>query len=214
MKRRKWGRIINICSAHSLRASPFKSAYVSAKHGLAGFTKSVALELAEAGVTSNAVSPGFVWTPLVEKQIPDLARSENITRGRGQARDPVATADQSVRDRAGGGGACRVPGERCGRLHHRRQLQHRRRLDGAVTGLARSVMPAPVAGIQRTINLACAATGLDGRDKHGHDGGVGALLRTSSAPNGLCGDAVEKTGRYGSALRRGRRGDRGLVLIG
>src|SRR5882724_10594092 len=79
MKKRKWGRIINICSAHSLRASPFKSAYVSAKHGLAGFTKTVALELAEHGVTSNAISPGFVWTPLVEKQIPDLAKSENIT---------------------------------------------------------------------------------------------------------------------------------------
>jgi 3-hydroxybutyrate dehydrogenase len=79
MKRRKWGRIINICSAHSLRASPFKSAYVSAKHGLAGFTKSVALELAETGVTVNAVSPGFVWTPLVEGQIADLAKSEKIS---------------------------------------------------------------------------------------------------------------------------------------
>ncbi len=79
MKKRKWGRIINVCSAHSLRASPFKCAYVSAKHGLAGFTKTVALELAEHGVTSNAISPGFVWTPLVEKQIPDLAKSENIT---------------------------------------------------------------------------------------------------------------------------------------
>jgi 3-hydroxybutyrate dehydrogenase len=79
MRRRKWGRIVNICSAHSLRASPFKSAYVSAKHGLAGFTKTVALELAETGVTVNAVSPGFVWTPLVEKQIPDLARSESIS---------------------------------------------------------------------------------------------------------------------------------------
>jgi 3-hydroxybutyrate dehydrogenase len=79
MKRRKWGRIINICSAHSLRASPFKSAYVAAKHGLAGFTKTVALELAEAGVTANAISPGFVWTPLVEKQIPDLAKSEKIS---------------------------------------------------------------------------------------------------------------------------------------
>ena len=79
MKKRKWGRIINICSAHSLRASPFKSAYVAAKHGLAGFTKSVALELAEHGVTSNAISPGFVWTPLVEKQIPDLAKSEKIS---------------------------------------------------------------------------------------------------------------------------------------
>jgi 3-hydroxybutyrate dehydrogenase len=79
MKSRRWGRIINICSAHSLRASPFKSAYVSAKHGLSGFTKSIALELAETGVTVNAVSPGFVWTPLVEGQIADLAKSQNIS---------------------------------------------------------------------------------------------------------------------------------------
>jgi 3-hydroxybutyrate dehydrogenase len=79
MKRRKWGRIINICSAHSLVASPFKTAYVAAKHGLAGFTKVVALELAEHGVTCNAVSPGFVWTPLVEKQIPDLAKSKGVS---------------------------------------------------------------------------------------------------------------------------------------
>ena len=79
MKARKHGRIINICSAHSLRGSPFKSAYVAAKHGLDGLTKVVALELAEHGVTCNAISPGFVWTPLVEKQIPDLAKSEGIS---------------------------------------------------------------------------------------------------------------------------------------
>jgi 3-hydroxybutyrate dehydrogenase len=79
MKARKFGRIINMCSAHSLVASPFKSAYVAAKHGLAGFTKSVALEVATFGITSNAISPGFVWTPLVEKQIPDVAKSEGIT---------------------------------------------------------------------------------------------------------------------------------------
>lgn len=79
MKRRRWGRIINICSAHSLVASPNKSAYVAAKHGLAGLTKTVALELAQDGVTVNAISPGFVWTPLVEKQIPDLARTQNIS---------------------------------------------------------------------------------------------------------------------------------------
>ena len=132
MKRRKWGRIINICSAHSLRASPFKSAYVSAKHGLAGFTKTVALELAEAGVTSNAISPGFVWTPLVEKQIPDLAKSENITEEAGQAAGAVAAADQPVRDGGSGSGARRIPGKRGGGFDHRRQLQHRRRLDGAI----------------------------------------------------------------------------------
>jgi 3-hydroxybutyrate dehydrogenase len=79
MKKRKWGRIINICSAHSLRASPFKCAYVSAKHGLSGFTKTVALELAEHGVTANAISPGFVWTPLVEKQLPEIVKTEHIT---------------------------------------------------------------------------------------------------------------------------------------
>ncbi len=79
MKKRNWGRIINVCSAHSLVASPFKSAYVAAKHGLAGMTKVVALEVAETNVTVNAISPGFVWTPLVEKQIPDLAKSQGIT---------------------------------------------------------------------------------------------------------------------------------------
>ena len=79
MKKRKWGRIVNICSAHSLVASPFKAAYVSAKHGLAGLTKTVALELAETGLTCNAVSPGFVWTPLAEAQLPDLAKAKGIT---------------------------------------------------------------------------------------------------------------------------------------
>src|SRR5262249_42446015 len=71
MKSRKWGRIINTASAHSLVASPFKAAYVTAKHGLTGLTKTVALELATFGVTANCISPGYVWTPLVEKQIPD-----------------------------------------------------------------------------------------------------------------------------------------------
>ena len=69
MKAQKWGRIVNTASAHSLTASPFKSAYVSAKHGLAGLTKTVALELATFGVTCNCISPGYVWTPLVENQI-------------------------------------------------------------------------------------------------------------------------------------------------
>jgi 3-hydroxybutyrate dehydrogenase len=79
MKSRKWGRIVNTASAHSLVASPFKGAYVSAKHGLAGLTKTVALELATFGVTCNCVSPGYVWTPLVEKQIPDTMKARNMT---------------------------------------------------------------------------------------------------------------------------------------
>jgi 3-hydroxybutyrate dehydrogenase len=80
MKSRKWGRIIQTASAHSLTASPFKSAYVTAKHGLAGFTKTVALELATFGVTANCISPGYVWTPLVEKQIPDTMKARGMTR--------------------------------------------------------------------------------------------------------------------------------------
>ncbi len=79
MKARRWGRIINIASAHALVASPFKSAYVAAKHGIAGLTKTVALEVAQQGITMNAICPGYVWTPLVEKQIPDTAKARGIT---------------------------------------------------------------------------------------------------------------------------------------
>jgi 3-hydroxybutyrate dehydrogenase len=79
MKAKGWGRIINIASAHALVASPFKSAYVAAKHGIAGLTKTVALETATFGITMNAICPGYVWTPLVEKQIPDTAKARGIT---------------------------------------------------------------------------------------------------------------------------------------
>ncbi|BBB31217.1 3-hydroxybutyrate dehydrogenase [Neptunomonas japonica] len=79
MKQRGWGRIINTASAHALVASPFKSAYVAAKHGIAGFTKTTALELAEYGTTVNAIAPGYVWTPLVEKQVADTAKARGIT---------------------------------------------------------------------------------------------------------------------------------------
>ncbi|HEY0331255.1 MAG TPA: 3-hydroxybutyrate dehydrogenase [Rhodopseudomonas sp.] len=80
MKKRGWGRIINTASAHSLVASPFKSAYVAAKHGIAGLTKTAALELAEFKITVNCISPGYVWTPLVEKQIPDTMKARNLTK--------------------------------------------------------------------------------------------------------------------------------------
>ena len=79
MKQRGWGRIINLASAHGLVASPFKSAYVAAKHGMLGLTKTVALEAAEHGVTVNAICPGYVLTPLVEKQIPDTAKARGLT---------------------------------------------------------------------------------------------------------------------------------------
>lgn len=80
MKQQKWGRIIQTASAHSLTASPFKSAYVAAKHGIAGLTKTIALEAATFGITANCISPGYVWTPLVENQIPDTMKARGMTR--------------------------------------------------------------------------------------------------------------------------------------
>jgi len=96
MKSRKWGRIINTASAHSLVASPFKVAYVSAKHGLAGLTKTVALETATFGITCNCISPGYVWTPLVEKQIPDTAKARGMTEE--QVKRDVLLAAQPTKE--------------------------------------------------------------------------------------------------------------------
>ena len=96
MKAQKWGRIINTASAHSLVASPFKSAYVAAKHGLAGLTKTVALELATFGVTANCISPGYVWTPLVERQVPDTMKARSMTRE--QVISDVMLAAQPTKD--------------------------------------------------------------------------------------------------------------------
>ena len=95
MKARKWGRIINTASAHSLVASPFKSAYVTAKHGLAGLAKTVALEVATDGITVNCISPGYVWTPLVENQIPDTMKARGMTRE--QVMNEVLLAGQPTR---------------------------------------------------------------------------------------------------------------------
>jgi 3-hydroxybutyrate dehydrogenase len=96
MKARKWGRIINTASAHSLVASPFKAAYVSAKHGLAGLTKTVALELATFGITCNCISPGYVWTPLVASQIPDQMKTRNMTEE--QVKRDVLLAAQPTKE--------------------------------------------------------------------------------------------------------------------
>jgi len=96
MKSRKWGRIINTASAHSLVASPFKVAYVSAKHGLAGLTKTVALEVATFGITANCISPGYVWTPLVEKQIPDTMKARGLTEE--QVKRDVLLAAQPTKE--------------------------------------------------------------------------------------------------------------------
>jgi len=91
MKQRGWGRIINVASAHGLVASPFKSAYVASKHGMVGLTKTVALEAAEYGVTVNALCPGYVLTPLVEKQIPETAAARGISEA-SVVRDVILSA--------------------------------------------------------------------------------------------------------------------------
>ncbi|MGF7148845.1 3-hydroxybutyrate dehydrogenase [Sphingomonas zeicaulis] len=96
MKARKWGRIVCTASAHSKTASPFKSAYVSAKHGLAGLVKTAALETATDGITVNAISPGYVWTPLVENQIPDTMKARNMTRE--QVLNDVLLAGQPTKE--------------------------------------------------------------------------------------------------------------------
>ena len=95
MKAAGWGRIIATASAQSKAASPFKAAYVAAKHGIDGLTKVLALELAEHGVTANCISPGYVWTPLVENQIPDTMAARGMTRA--QVLDQVLLAKQPTR---------------------------------------------------------------------------------------------------------------------
>jgi 3-hydroxybutyrate dehydrogenase len=96
MKRQGWGRIITTASAHSLVASPNKSAYVMAKHGIAGLTKTLALETATHGITVNCISPGYVWTPLVEKQIPDTMKARGLTRD--QVMNDVLLAAQPTKE--------------------------------------------------------------------------------------------------------------------
>ncbi|MDP1025838.1 3-hydroxybutyrate dehydrogenase [Sphingomonas sp. KR1UV-12] len=96
MKAKGWGRIISTASAHSLVASPNKAAYVAAKHGVAGLTKAVALELAQAKITANCISPGYVWTPLVENQIPDTMKARGLTRE--QVMNDVLLAAQPTKE--------------------------------------------------------------------------------------------------------------------
>lgn len=96
MKSRGWGRIINVASAHGLVASPYKSAYVAAKHGIVGLTKTLGLEMAEHGVTVNAICPAYVWTPLVEKQIPDTAKSRGISEE--EVKNDVLLAAQPTKE--------------------------------------------------------------------------------------------------------------------
>ena len=134
MRAQGWGRIVNIASAHGLTASPFKSAYVAAKHGIVGFTKVTALETAEEPITANAICPGYVLTPLVEAQIPDTMKQYDMNREtgdpRGAARPPALEA---VRHRRADRRLRRLPLLARRRPDHRHHALGRRRLDRAVT---------------------------------------------------------------------------------
>jgi NAD(P)-dependent dehydrogenase (short-subunit alcohol dehydrogenase family) len=129
MRQKGWGRIINTASAHSLVASPNKSAHVAAKHGVAGFTKTIALEAAKDGVTVNCISPGYVWTPLVENQIGHDEGPQSDPRAGHERRAAGRPANQALRNgrRSGKPGALSDV-RRCG-LDHRRQPVDGRRLD-------------------------------------------------------------------------------------
>jgi NAD(P)-dependent dehydrogenase (short-subunit alcohol dehydrogenase family) len=134
MKARSWARIVNIASAHALVASPYKAAYVAAKHGLLRLTKVIALEVAEQGITCNAICPGYVQTPLVQGQIEDTARARGISK-EAVMRDVLLAAQPTKRVRAArtGDRLRGLPRRRCGRLDHRLRAAHRRWLDGAVS---------------------------------------------------------------------------------
>ena len=130
MKRRGWGRIVNMSSIHGLVASPYKSAYISAKHGLIGLTKTVALEVGGDGITVNAICPSYVRTPLLESQLADQARTRGTLGGRGDREGDAGARRRQEPDRAGRGRRPRhVPGLRRGPLDNRRRPLHRRRLD-------------------------------------------------------------------------------------
>jgi 3-hydroxybutyrate dehydrogenase len=131
MKRRGFGRIVNLASAHGLVASPFKSAYVAAKHGVVGLTKVVALEAAECGITCNAVCPGYVWTPLVEHQVDGEGTWHQPRRGDPQSISRGA-ADAQIRHRRGNRRDGCIPLRGGRRLHHRHRLAGRWRLDGVL----------------------------------------------------------------------------------
>ena len=140
MKQRGWGRILTTASAHSQVASPFKSAYVAAKHGIVELTKTVALELARSKITCNCISPGYVWTPLVEKQTPNTMKARNMDRD--QVINAVLLAAQPTKEfvtveQVASLGA--VPVWRRRRANHRCQPLYRRRLDGRV-GPARNAL--------------------------------------------------------------------------
>ena len=138
MKARKWGRIINVASAHGLVASPFKSAYVAAKHGLLGLTKTVALETAEFGITVNAICPGYVLTPLVQKaNSRDRQGARDQRRRSHQECAASRPADKAVRNDRADRRACRVSVHRCCGIDHRHGIACRRRLDRSINTIGR-----------------------------------------------------------------------------
>ena len=184
MKKRKWGRIINICSAHSLRASPFKAPTCRPSMGSPASPRRWRWSLPSTASPANAVSPGFVWTPLVEKQIPDLAKSENITLEQAKkqvlSRQPTnqfVTVEQVAALAA-------FLAERVGGLDHRRQLLDRRRLDRAVAARVPHVST-------DSMLLGCRSRAVS-RWRHGR----GILPRSNAAVMNAAAATVSSSGKH------------------
>ena len=168
MKARKWGRIINIASAHGLVASGEKAAYVAAKHGIVGLTKVVAIEAANDGVTCNAICPGWVLTPLVQQQIEARAKADGQDGRAGEERAARReAADAAILDAGEYRRARGVPRRRCRRDHHGLGLLDRRRLDRAVVTQARLEEARGARGCRRRRAAKKINLGLQGGGAHG-----------------------------------------------
>ena len=199
MKARGWGRIVNVASAHGLVASPFKSAYVAAKHGLVGLTKVTALEGAEHGITCNAICPGYVWTPLVEKQIDDQAqgarhrrasRSSATCCSKNQPTKRFATVEEiGALDRC----SCARDARR---LDHRHGAAGRRRLDRALNALTQEThaMDTPIARAARadTCRRSAAPSRPARPTSRRSTSPCRAAARTAPSP-GACSTACSRT---------------------
>ena len=213
MKKQRWGRIVNIASAHGLVASTHKAAYVAAKHGLVGLTKVVGLETAGSGVTCNAVCPGWVRTPLVEKQISDIAAQRGISQK--EATEELLVRETTVAGVCLAGAAWRhrrVPVLRCGRPDHRHRDLCRWRLDRAVAGrMHMSITCWLQEGIMAHLNkkkmiglLLCLGAVVVVAARMG----LGSFERRDVDRQRLCPRRRDLARAKGCGLRHGRRGSR------